>query len=1205
MKKLVLIIRSLILEQQGRWQQAAELYQQAADGSRNAPSAFLAYRQGLMAEKQKNWPAAQAFFSQAAALRPRDANIFYHLGFVLSYEKKYSEAVTALEQSLQLKPDNPYALRHLGRALIYTGQTTEGEARLYQALDLLPNNATLWQDLLNAVRKQGRTWQEVEVLQKQIAVQGGKADTWFALGEALDKMGRFAEAAEAFVSANKKQPGDANGYYRAGYAWQQAGKVQQAEQAFAQAIAHDTTLNAVSLGIGAFHQQRGLWPQAAEAYQQRLSAQLDNAELHYRLGLAHERCYQWPQAEQQYRQALALENRHAHWHYRLGFVLERQQQPEQAVQAYQAAIARNNNINPEWHARLGQLLLQLGQYQQAATAFAASQPFRQPHGLDTRRYQGNSFTQLAAQYVDNLQSLPLLENCILYESQAGKSINCNPLALFQRLQKDPRFAGFTHVWVVTEDTVIHELAPGDNDTTILYVTRGSRLYLQYLAQAKYLINNNTFPPYFVRREGQQYLNTWHGTPLKTLGRKIKGGFMEHANATRNFLQATHILSPNRHTSRVLLEDYEVQGLFAGKLAETGYPRIDQTLNPATARSIRHSLGLDSADAPTDKPAEKIVLYAPTWRGTLQDVQLDTEQLLADLKAMQLPGVHLLFRGHHMQEALLRELELPNLNITVVPEHIDTNALLSAVDILITDYSSIFFDFLPLGRPVIYYAHDLETYQQERGLSLDMATLPGDLCQTREQLQSCLQANLTQPQLKGDQAQAQEQFYPHEDGQASQRAIEFFFFGDDSRCYQPPADNRQKLLFYQGNFIPNGITSSFHSLLAHLDSRQYDISVVVEPQAISSFAERRERFEQLPAHVRVIPRIGATLLSVEERWMTEKFDSSSEFSSPEQAQIHTAAYQREYRRLFGESHFDVVINFEGYVRFWVYALAAAANSRKIIYLHNDMRNEQEERFPYLKSIFPYYARYDRLACVSPSVAEENCTNLASAYGIERNAFVCVNNLIDAESILEKSRQPLEPALQAWADQADRLFVTLGRLSPEKDHEKLIHAFQQVVRQQPNARLVILGEGPLRDSLGKQISQLGLEKNVLLAGLQANPFPMLARADCFVFSSNYEGQGLVILEALTLGRPVISTDVVGPRSLLENGEGVLVANNADALAQAMLSFIQQGQAPGTFSHQAYTAAALDSFTRLLAPDGDAAHTTTQNTNKMNTKSQGISA
>lgn len=1172
MKKLLTLARAYLLERQGQWSQAARLYQNIVEATQDKSGHFV-FRQGLMAEKQKDWPSAQACYQQAADKRPGDANVFYHLGFAASYAKNYPLAISALEHSLQLKANNPYALRHLGRALIYSGKPTEGEARLYQALDLLPGNAMLWDDLLKAVRKQGRTWQEVEVLQKQIELLGAKAQTLHELACALQTMGRFSEAGQTFAQANKKQTGNALWLYHEGHAWEQAGDKQKAQQAYAKAIQADTKLEASRLGIGVFHQQADLWQQAMAAYADSLQKEPATAELHYRLGLASARCYQWQQAIGHYQQALALAPHHAHWHYQLGFAHERLGQLEQAAQHYQAAVMRSNNQNSNWHYRLGTVLGRLGQHEQACVAFAGGQQFKQPHGLDTRGYQQDTFIRLAAEYVE-FQQEPVLESSILYECQAGKAINCNPYAIYRQLQKDPRFAGFTHIWVVTEHTTTDEKTRAENT---LYVTRGSRLYLKYLARAKYLINNNTFPPYFVRRAGQQYLNTWHGTPLKSLGKQIKGGFMEHANATRNFLQTTHILSPNRHTSQVLLEDYSIKGLYTGQLAETGYPRIDQTLEPNQGPDVREQLGIAQN--------ERVILYAPTWRGTLNDVQFDARQLIDDLSAIQTKGARLLFRGHHMQENQLNGLELPGLEVIVVPEHIDTNALLAAVDILITDYSSIFFDFLPLERPVIYYAHDLEQYQHERGLSLDISTLPGQLCYNREQLAHCVQQQLAQPQLAGDLKQARNSFYPHEDGQASRRAVEFFFFNNTSQLHAAPAEQRKKLLFYQGNFIPNGITSSFLSLVHQLDPAVYDITVVVEPQAIANNQERLERFSQLPEHVRVIPRMGATLLSVEERWISEQFDATGVFSQPEQARIHEQAYAREYRRVFGESTFDVVINFEGYVRFWVYTLSAATgNCKKIIYLHNDMRNEEKERFPYLKSVFPYYVKYDVLACVSPGVWQENRSGLASEYGIPDERFVTVNNMVDVEGIRSKAKQPLEPGLQARADAAGKLFVTLGRLSPEKDHEKLINAFSQVARQHKDACLMIVGEGPLRDELGKQIQQLKLENNVLITGLLANPFPLLARADCFVFSSNYEGQGLVILEALILDIPVISTDVVGPRSLLENGEGLLVANHADALAEAMLEFIRNGLAPGTFNHNSYTTHALNSFARIVAQGYD---------------------
>ena len=153
-------------------------------------------------------------------------------------------------------------------------------------------------------------------------------------------------------------------------------------------------------------------------------------------------------------------------------------------------------------------------------------------------------------YTEYLETLPLAPLTVLYESSHGNSVSCNPLQICRNLLADPRFDSWTHVWVLNDkDRIPHELAGRKN---VIFAARDSDLYLRYLSTAAYLINNTSFPAYFVRRSDQQYLNTWHGTPLKTLGKDVKTAFFEHRNIARNLLQTTHIIVPNVHTRNALL-----------------------------------------------------------------------------------------------------------------------------------------------------------------------------------------------------------------------------------------------------------------------------------------------------------------------------------------------------------------------------------------------------------------------------------------------------------------------------------------------------------------------------------------------------------------------------------------------------------------------------------------------------------------------------
>ena len=106
--------------------------------------------------------------------------------------------------------------------------------------------------------------------------------------------------------------------------------------------------------------------------------------------------------------------------------------------------------------------------------------------------------------------------------------------------------------------------------------RNSKQYLKWLATSKYLINNSTFQSFFIPKNDQIYINTWHGTPLKRMGFDIPGNPAHSQNVVRNFLSADYLLSPNDHTTKILLDSYKLNGLYNGEIIQEGYPRIDLT-----------------------------------------------------------------------------------------------------------------------------------------------------------------------------------------------------------------------------------------------------------------------------------------------------------------------------------------------------------------------------------------------------------------------------------------------------------------------------------------------------------------------------------------------------------------------------------------------------------------------------------------------------
>jgi CDP-glycerol glycerophosphotransferase len=242
----------------------------------------------------------------------------------------------------------------------------------------------------------------------------------------------------------------------------------------------------------------------------------------------------------------------------------------------------------------------------------------------------------------------------------------------------------------------------------------------------------------------------------------------------------------------------------------------------------------------------------------------------------------------------------------------------------------------------------------------------------------------------------------------------------------------------------------------------------------------------------------------------------------------------------------------------------------------MYHEWLVKFPYLEGTFKLYDKFNTLISVSMSVNESNIDKINKAFSIEKSKFRFCNNCIEFDEINELSEIDLDLNEFHLFNEAKGIkFITMGRLSPEKGHAKLIDAFYHIYRHNPEAKLFILGDGPLKHELITKVDALGLQDVVFLLGQQINPFPYLKRADCFVFSSDHEGQGLVLLEALSLGVPTISTDIPGPRSVLEGGYGLLVENSVAGLTEGMIQFLNGELSFKSFNSRQYQQEAIEMF------------------------------
>ncbi len=321
--------------------------------------------------------------------------------------------------------------------------------------------------------------------------------------------------------------------------------------------------------------------------------------------------------------------------------------------------------------------------------------------------------------------LPLEEKTIFFESFQGRLVACSPKAMYLEAINNPDYADYTFVWSVRNPKKHAHLKQNPNTRVIKY---GTKTYLKTLATAKYWVVNSTMLPYVTPSAEQSFIQTWHGTPLKRLGcdlvkseNKAQNLKTIHNQYITQGNRITHFLSPSRFYTQKIGTAYN-QG--EEKFIPCGYPRNDFLFSytQEDVTRVKEALGI-----PENK---KVLLYAPTFRdnnyekgkGFHYDLGLDLDQLQKTIGK----DFVVLFRTHYF---VVDHFDLtPYKDFVIdVSRYDDINELYIVSDMLMTDYSSVFFDYANLNRPMLFFMYDFDVYKgQLRDFYLDVNTLPGPI-----------------------------------------------------------------------------------------------------------------------------------------------------------------------------------------------------------------------------------------------------------------------------------------------------------------------------------------------------------------------------------------------------------------------------------------------------------------------------------------------
>ena len=795
-------------------------------------------------------------------------------------------------------------------------------------------------------------------------------------------------------------------------------------------------------------------------------------------------------------------------------------------------------------------------------------------------------------YAQNWEKISIKDNHILYETQDGKKIADSGYAIFKYLVDNPRFNNSVHTWVIDDmDSQAPKVLEEKYRDNCKFVVKGTRAYKKALLEAKYLITSHTFQDYFAKKADQILINTWHGTSIKALGFDIVGATSNARNVIRNFMMSDYIISPNAHMTNVFIDSYKLRDAYQGTILEGGYPRNDVILTDNKARATQ-KLQNFSVRFHYKKPT---ILYGPTWRGSnvgnLANQLPEIKELIIKLQKEYGDKYNVLLKVHpFIAEVACQDTSLKGL---LVPDYIDTNEVLSLTDILIADFSSIFFDYLLTNKPVIFYIPDKEDYAKNRGVYLDFNDLPGPQVKKYEQLKKEIDRITDGKKNKYliNYIAMKKKFLSNDDGKTTERYIRRIFENEKSDQITEVTvfSNKIKLLIYVGGMISNGVTASALNLLNHIDYNKYDVTVMMYLQQDE---ECLRNIEKINKRVRIMLAFGSPLYTSEEIVKDEKHLRSG-FSKVDWEDM-VGGYRRNMSyRMFPNMSFDVSIEFSGYGAVAVKNLLSIQAKKKMIYLHSEMAKDARRlidgKFPLIdnfNTIFTLYPYASKLVSVSETLMEENKRQLAHIVKEEQMTFA--KNIIDYKNIIEQAKAEIDLSnlesicgepVESIDTSTGLNFVTSGRLSSEKNYIALIKAFSDFEKDYPGARLFILGKGPLQIDIDKAIKSMEMSERISMLGHLDNPFAFISKMDYYVLASVHEGQPMVLLEALVLGKKIMASNIKPNIGVLGDNEYGLIANGTtiDALNKGLKNLMIQPDFK-RFDYLKYNQEAIEDFNRL---------------------------
>lgn len=737
----------------------------------------------------------------------------------------------------------------------------------------------------------------------------------------------------------------------------------------------------------------------------------------------------------------------------------------------------------------------------------------------------------------------LREKNILFQSRYGDDLGGNIFYVLKEVSNN--YSEFTCFLAFKNENKdkYKELLNNYRIPNVKLVKIHSIYYWYLLATSKFLINDVTFHSIFIKRKRQVYLNTWHGTPLKKMGIEESTAGYLFGNMQRNFLASDYLLCPSQYMKEIMTKAYSLSNLFCGKFLECGFPRNSVFFDQNRRNEVRKQLGMT---------AKSVIVYMPTWRGNTIDNKSDKyvlklcrylDELDEKLKDNQVFFVKL----HPM---VTSEIDFDKYqHIHSFPDGYETYDFLNIADCLISDYSSIIFDFACSGKNIVLFTYDVEEYLKDRGLYLDLEQMPFSKAKTIDEMLYYIEHPVEYIRSSFIQDIIQ-----NECKESVHKICKMLFTGEGNQFSVLESNSKENVYIFVDYLPKNGITSAAFNLINTIDLNKRNYFFVYSSSRIEA---NKDKLREIPYNVGIMAFDGIDKTFLEAMALKLYFKYNSHLTIVKQ--ITEKCYKHNFEKYYNNIPQGCFFQFTGYGRDPLNLFKLAKNN--VILIHNDMKNEiYVKKIQHEQTLIDCYRTYKKVAGVS-----EASTKVAEELA-KKNNFTVVHNCFDFVNTMKEGNQPIQfdrdteymlydtDGINNFLNGSGDKFITIGRFSSEKEHKRLIDAFQLYWKKYRKSKLIIIGGyGPLYNKTRKYCASLPCYKNICIIKSIRNPISILKKCDLFILSSSKEGLPVVFFEADCMRIPILSTDIGGPHEFLnEYKGGMLVKESTEALYEGMLEY-----------------------------------------------------